>query len=119
MSAADTMSVQPTGAGRVVPSSSFDFAPLLREGDVVSWPQGPGEPLGLTGRLMATRPALPRARLLLGLLTHTPVAPAVADRFDVPCLNGAGDARRLTALPHPRILPPHFTPNPLPSPTRH
>src|SRR3546814_16647699 len=83
MSAADTMSVQPTGAGRVVPSSSFDFAPLLREGDVVSWPQGPGEPLGLTGRLMATRHALPRARLLLGLLTQTSVEPAVANRFNV------------------------------------
>src|SRR3546814_16948620 len=82
MSAADTMSVQPTGAGRVVPSSSFDFAPLLREGDVVSWPQGPGEPLGLTGRLMATRHALTRASLLLGLLTQTPVATAAPDRFD-------------------------------------
>src|SRR3546814_13289154 len=71
MSAADTMSVQPTGAGRGVPSSSFDFAPLLRAGDVGSWPQGPGEPLGLTGRPMAPRHALPRARLLLGLLTQT------------------------------------------------
>src|SRR3546814_16045792 len=101
MSAADTMSVQPTGAGRVVPSSSFDFAPLLREGDVVSWPQGPGEPLGLTGRLMATRHALPRARLLPGLLTQPPVDPAVADRFAHPCLNGARAARRAAGLPNP------------------
>src|SRR3546814_16831230 len=58
---------------------------------------------------MATRHALPRARLLLGLLTQTSVDPAVADRFDVTCLNGAGDARRLTALPDTRIMPTHVS----------
>lgn len=100
MAAADAMPV---------PSSSFDFAPLLREGDVVSWPQGPGEPLGLTGRLMAVRHQLPKARLLLGLLTQTSAAPAVTDRFDVTCLNGAGDARKLTALPGTRIMPTHVS----------
>lgn len=109
MAADDAMPVQSAGAGRALPSSTFDFASVLREGDVISWPQGPGEPLGLTRRLMATRHDLPRARLLLGMLTQSSAGPAVTDRFDVTCLNGAGDARRLTVLPGTRIMPTHVS----------
>ena len=41
------------------PSSALDFTPHLRADDVVTWPQGTGEPLGLTRRLVAQRHALP------------------------------------------------------------
>ena len=34
-------------------SSGFDFASVLRPGDHVAWPQGTGEPTGLTARLIA------------------------------------------------------------------
>ena len=33
--------------------SGFDFRTIMRAGDVVAWPQGPGEPAGLSGALVA------------------------------------------------------------------
>ena len=62
--------------------SGFDFRGILRPGDVVAWPQGPGEPTGLSGTLVAQRhDLLPFALLLLGLGATRTVRREHADRI--------------------------------------
>ncbi len=75
----------------------FDFGPLIRTGDVVAWPQGPGEPTGLSGALVAQRHALPPFALLLGLGASGTVRREHADRIALQALNGAGSNRGWTA----------------------
>ena len=62
-------------------SSHFDFSPHVREGDVVTWLQGTGEPLGLSNRLVAQRHALPPLNLFVGLMASHTLKPEHADRF--------------------------------------
>ncbi len=78
--------------------SSFDFRGIIREGDVVAWPQGPGEPTGLSGALVAQRHDLPRFALLLGLGATRTVRREHADRISFRALNGAGSNRGWTDL---------------------
>jgi acyl-CoA hydrolase len=87
------------------PSSTFDFSPHVREGDVVTWLQGTGEPLGLSQRLVAQRHALPPLELFVGLMSSTTLKPEHADRFRFRGLNGAGTARTLTAANVVDIVP--------------
>ena len=86
-------------------SSHFDFSPHLREGDVVTWLQGTGEPLGLSNRLVAQRHALPPLNLFVGLMASHTLKPEHADRFRLRGLNGAGTARTLTAANVLDIIP--------------
>lgn len=81
----------------------------MREGDVVAWPQGPGEPLGLTGRLIAQRRELPRAGIFIGLSASDTLSPAHVDSFTLRGLNGAGTNRRLTAANVLDIIPAHVS----------
>jgi acyl-CoA hydrolase len=83
----------------------FDFAAVLREGDVVAWPQGTGEPLGLTQHLAAQRHDLPPIGLFIGMSTGRTLAPEHADRFAMRGLNGAGTNRTLTASGVLDIIP--------------
>jgi acyl-CoA hydrolase len=92
----------PTRAGL---SSTFDFSPHLRDGDVVTWLQGTGEPLGLSNRLVAQRHALPPLELFVGLMSSNTLKPEHADRFRFRLLNGAGTARTLAAANGSRIVP--------------
>ena len=78
-------------------SSAFDFSPHVRADDVVTWPQGTGEPLGLTRRLVGQRHALPPLEVFVGMTTSDTLSPQHADRFRFRTLNGAGTTRRLTA----------------------
>ena len=86
-------------------SSHFDFSPHVREGDVVTWLQGTGEPLGLSNRLVAQRHALPPLNLFVGLMASHTLKPEHADRFRLRGLNGAGTARTLTAANVLDIIP--------------
>lgn len=86
-------------------SSQFDFSSRVRADDVVTWPQGTGEPLGLTGRLVAQRHALPALELLVGMTTSKTLLPEQADRFRFRALNGAGSTRKLTVANVADILP--------------
>ena len=86
-------------------SSHFDFSPHVREGDVVTWLQGTGEPLGLSNRLVAQRHALPPLNLFVGLMASHTLKPEHADRFCLRGLNGAGTARTLTAANVLDIIP--------------
>ena len=86
-------------------SSTFDFAAHLRADDVVTWPQGTGEPLGLTRRLVEQRHALPPLEIFVGMTTSKTLSPEHADRFRFRVLNGAGSTRRLTVANVADIVP--------------
>ncbi len=86
-------------------SSAFDFSPHVRDGDVVTWLQGTGEPLGLSGRLVAQRHALPPLELFVGLMASNTLKPEHADRFRFRLLNGAGSSRTLAAAHGDDIVP--------------
>ncbi|CAH1648251.1 Acyl-CoA hydrolase [Hyphomicrobiales bacterium] len=91
------------------PSSSFDFNSILRAGDTIAWPQGSGEPRGLTQRLVATRHSLPPVRLFIGMVTSDTLSPDCADCFELTGLNGAGSNRRLTAAGVLEVIPVHVS----------
>lgn len=93
----------------MIPSSALDFPALLRDGDVVTWPQGTGEPRGLTGRLVAQRDAMPSIELLIGMTTSDTLQPAHAAWFRLRSTNGAGTNRRLTAAGVLEIVPAHVS----------
>lgn len=87
------------------PSSALDFSRHLRADDVVTWPQGTGEPLGLTRRLVEQRHQLPPVELFVGMTTSGTLSPEQADRFRFRALNGAGSTRRLTVANVADIVP--------------
>src|SRR5881396_203906 len=86
-------------------SSTFDFSSHIRADDVVTWPQGTGEPLGLTRRLVEQRHALPPVAVFVGMTTSKTLSPEQADRFRFRTLNGAGTTRTLTAANVADIVP--------------
>jgi acyl-CoA hydrolase len=86
-------------------SSTFDFFAHLQADDVVTWPQGTGEPLGLTRRLVEQRHALPPLQLFVGMTASKTLSPEQADRFRFRVLNGAGSTRKLTAANVADIVP--------------
>ncbi|MGE0558144.1 MAG: acetyl-CoA hydrolase/transferase family protein [Burkholderiales bacterium] len=90
---------------RAGPASQFDFGAVLRAGEVVSWPQGPGEPAGLTRRLVAQRHALNGVNLFIGIMAGDTLGPDRADGFHIRALNGAGSNRRLAAAGLLDIVP--------------
>lgn len=90
-------------------SSSFRFETMLRPGDTVAWPQGTGEPRGLTRRLVSTRADLPPIRLFVGMVASDTLSPACADRFRMQGLNGVGSNRHLTARSVLDLTPVHVS----------
>ncbi|MEJ8848191.1 acetyl-CoA hydrolase/transferase family protein [Variovorax rhizosphaerae] len=89
------------------PLEQLDFAELVRPSEVIAWPQGPGEPLALTERLVAQGPTLQRPTLLFGLTQSNTLQPSVARDFGLHALNGAGNSRRVTAVAE--IFPAHLS----------
>ena len=71
----------------------------------MTWPQGTGEPLGLTRRLVEQRHALPPLQLFVGMTTSKTLSPEQADRFRFRVLNGAGSTRKLTVSNVADIVP--------------
>lgn len=90
-------------------SSEFRFDEILRTDDVVAWPQGTGEPRGLTRRLVADRDHLPAIELFIGITTSDTLSPACADRFRLRGLNGAGANRQLTGKGILDVVPVHVS----------
>ena len=91
------------------PSSDFDFASVLRDGDHVIWPQGTGEPCGLSSTLIAAAPGLPAFTLVVGMIASRTLAGVQAGNPDFLCLNGAGGARKGVALSKGRVIPAHIS----------
>jgi len=88
---------------------AFDLSDVLRPGSVVAWPQGAGEPLGLTAQLVARRHALPPVELLIGMCTSTTLLAEHADRLTMRGLNAAGNNRGLAAAGVLDIVPAHIS----------
>lgn len=93
----------------IVSSSDFDFASVLRSGDHVAWPQGTGEPVGLTHRLVTQGEAVPPVTLVLGMVTSATLDEIGSDRFSYLCLNGAANTRKAAARSGNRVIPAHVS----------
>jgi acyl-CoA hydrolase len=83
------------------------FADHVRPGDVIAWPQSPGEPLALTEALVAQRAELPRPELLFGFTSSDTLRPEYAPHFSFRAFNGAGTSRRVTGIAE--IVPAHVS----------
>jgi acyl-CoA hydrolase len=83
------------------------FADLLCKGDVIGWPQGPGEPLALTEELVAQGRELDRPTLMFGLSASNTLQPECAQHFNLRAFNGAGTNRRISAFAD--IVPCHVS----------
>jgi acyl-CoA hydrolase len=92
---------------KTIPLSQLRLAEFVRPHDVIAWPQGPGEPLALTGALVEQRAQLEMPTLLFGLTQSDTLRPELADHFRFRALNGAGTSRRITALAD--IVPCHVS----------
>jgi len=90
-------------------SSGFDFASILRGGDHIAWPQGTGEPTGLSARLIRQSPALPRVTLVLGMVTTRTLDKLGEGKLEFLCLNGAANTRKAVALSDNRVVPAHVS----------
>jgi acetyl-CoA hydrolase len=90
-----------------IPIDQFDFNEIIRPGDTIGWPQAIGEPLGLTGRLVAQRDTLPHPRLFFGMGSSRTLVPEMAESFTFTALNGAGTNRRISSLCE--IIPAHVS----------
>lgn len=89
-------------------SSSVDFTSIILAGDVISWPQAIGEPLGLTRALMAQKQHLPAFKLFVGM-TSSDTLSAANVGGGLLGLNGAGTNRRLAASGLIDIVPTHVS----------
>ena len=78
--------------------SQLRFAQWIQPGDIVSWPQGPGEPVALTEALCVQRDQISGTTLMFGLTQSHTLRAELADHFKFIALNGAGSSRRVTAL---------------------
>jgi acyl-CoA hydrolase len=91
-----------------VRSSDFDFSSVLLAGDYIAWPQGTGEPIGLTAALVQQAHDLPRTTLVLGMVSSN-LGVRDTSHFDFLCLNGAASTRHAAALSGNRIVPSHVS----------
>ena len=92
---------------RKIQLSELRFEDLHRPNEVIGWPQGPGEPLALTERLIEQGPALSSPALCFGLTQSDTLRPELANHFRFIPLNGAGTSRRVAAFAD--IIPRHIS----------
>lgn len=90
-------------------SSDFDLASVMRAGDHVAWPQGTGEPTGLTAALGGQAETLDPFTLVLGMVTTGSLAAFEHPNVSYLCLNGAAQTRKAAALSNNRIVPAHVS----------
>ena len=90
-----------------IPLSRLRLADHLQPGDVIGWPQGPGEPLALTEALVAQAAELKEPTLFFGLTQSGTLRPELAEHFRFHALNGAGNSRRVTSMAE--IFPAHVS----------
>jgi acyl-CoA hydrolase len=106
---ADTNTSRGVGSDTIHMDANFDLVQVLRPGSVVTWPQGAGEPLGLTAQLVSRRHTLPPIALFIGMCTGTTLLPEHADRLTMRGLNGAGHNRVIAGAGVLDIIPAHVS----------
>lgn len=94
---------------RLAPAGDFDFKAFVRPGDTIAWPQGTGEPTGLSARLMEQSGELRDVTLLLGMVTTPTLDRAAESGFSFRCFSGAANTRKAAALSGNRIIPAHLS----------
>lgn len=88
----------------------LDFTRIVRQGDVVLWTQGAGEPLPLIERLLEQRHAIGRFSVLFGGAGYADVVrPEHADVISLITSGGVGSHRALCEAGVADILPCHLS----------
>lgn len=90
-------------------SSDFKFGTVLRAGDHVMWPQGTGEPTGLSSALVRMADDLPPFTLVPGMVITSTLRAALSPNISYLCLNGAAETRRAVAASRGRVLTAHVS----------
>lgn len=83
---------------QVTSLTQLQLSEWVQSGDVIGWPQGPGEPLALTEILVRQRALFKGNGLLFGLTQSETLRPELAESFALHALNGAGSSRRVTGV---------------------
>lgn len=91
----------------MIESAEFDFGRVLQEGDHIAWPQGTGEPTGLSAALMRQADALPKFTLVLGMVTTRTLRAATSPNISYLTFNGAAETRRAAAASGGRVVTAH------------
>lgn len=92
---------------QVITLSELRLKNWIQSEDVIGWPQGPGEPLALTEKLLEQRADFSRVGLLFGLTQSPTLTPEIAEGFALHALNGAGSSRKVTS--HAEVYPGHVS----------
>lgn len=87
----------------------LDLTEFVRPGDAIVVGQGTGEPLGVTGLLVAQRSSLSGARLFLGSGFSNTFQPEHADHLQFRGIGGIGTLRRLATAGVLEPMPCHFS----------
>jgi len=91
------------------PQHDITFCDHVRPGDVIAWPQGTGEPLGLTRRLIAQRASIAPVGLFVGMMLSSTLKAEYQDCFSIRALGGTGSNRDLAAANAFDPLPVHIS----------
>src|SRR5690606_22877430 len=75
----------------------------------VMWPQGTGEPTGLSGALVRQADGLPKFTLVPGMVVTRTLREATSANISYLCLNGAAETRRAVAAAGGRVLTAHVS----------
>jgi acyl-CoA hydrolase len=89
--------------------AGLDLTRYIRPGDTVVWGQACGEPLSLTGTLMAQRAGLPGVRCFLGIPCSDTVRPEHADHLRFASYSGTGSNQPLLRAGVLELLPCHYS----------
>lgn len=94
---------------RIIAPQDLNLAALIRPGETICWGQASGEPLTLTGALMAQRHALGGVRAFAGISWQSTIDPAHADAIAFMSYCGTGRMRLLHRAGKLDILPLHYS----------
>ena len=91
----------------VVPD--VDLVEYLRPGDRVAWPQGAGEPLTLTRKLIAARHQVPDLSVFVGALLDDTLTENTCDGLSVYAVGGLGAGSKISAAGLMEVMPIRMT----------
>lgn len=93
----------------IVTLEEIDFSKFVQQGDLVSWGQGPAEPVTLTNRLLEQRHSIGPFRCFTGFGWANSADPVYTDLVQFSSYCGAGTNRKLAKAGKLTILPVHYS----------